>query len=120
MSDVVGWVLDLELQAGKEEEFRQLMEEMVAATEANEPGALAYEWFLDESGKMCTIYERYSDSAAVMVHMTTFGEKYAQRFLSVLMPKQMVVFGSPNDEVRQALAALGPLYMSKAAGFSRH
>lgn len=119
MSDYVSWVLDLELGAGKEEDFRTLMAEMVAATEANEPGALAYEWSLDESGKLCSIYERYADSAAVMVHMTTFGEKYAQRFVSIFKPVKMVVFGSPDGEVKKALAPLSPIYMTQVGGFSR-
>ncbi|MEQ8652844.1 MAG: antibiotic biosynthesis monooxygenase [Kiloniellales bacterium] len=120
MSGYVSWVLDLELLDGKDAEFRELMAEMVAATKADEPGTLAYEWSLDESGKVCSIYERYVDSDAVMVHMASFGANYAKRFLSVFKPSRLVVFGSPNAAVKQALAALSPIYMTQVGGFSRH
>ncbi len=120
MAGYVSWVLDLELADGKEEAFRELMDEMVAATHANEPGTLAYEWSLDESGKICTIYERYIDSAAVMVHMTSFGANYAERFITLLKPIKAVVFGFPDGEVKKALAPLGPIYMTQVGGFSRH
>jgi hypothetical protein len=92
---------------------------MVAATEASEPGTLGYEWSTSSDGRVCHIYERYADSAAVMIHLTTFGEKYASRFGQVLEPVRTVVYGSPNAAVREALADLSPIYMQPAAGFSR-
>ncbi len=119
MSDYVAWVLNVEILEGEGEAFRDLMKEMVEATEANEPATLMYEWSVDPEGKICSIYERYDDSAAVMVHMTTFGKVYAKRFLSVCKPVRMVVFGAPDGEVKAALAALKPLYMTQIGGFSR-
>lgn len=119
MADYVSWVLELEILDGQEEAFRELMKEMVAATEANEPGTVNYEWSVDAAGKFCAIHERYVDSAAVMVHMATFGKVYAKRFLSVLAPKRMTVFGSPDEEVKKTLAALKPLYLTEVGGFAR-
>ena len=39
---------------------------------------------LSEAGQTCTVLERYADSAAAMVHMGNFGEKFAPRFLALL------------------------------------
>ena len=64
MNKNVYWLLELEIQAGQDKDFQGLMKEMVAATKANEPGALNYEWHTSEDGKRCHIYERYTDSAA--------------------------------------------------------
>ena len=55
MKNHVYWLLELEVQAGKEQEFRTLMREMVAATLVNESGALSYEWNTSEDGRVCHI-----------------------------------------------------------------
>ena len=119
MSNVVSWMLELEVLGGREQDFRSLMAEMVSATHTNEPGTLNYEWSTSADGKSCHIYERYVDSAAVMTHLGTFGEKYADRFLEVLKPVRFVVYGSPTVPVKEALAAFSPIYMESADGFSR-
>lgn len=54
-----------------------------------------------------------------MAHLGTFGERFAGRFMEILAPTRFVVYGSPNQEVKDALAAFGPTYMNSAGGFSR-
>lgn len=119
MSNQVSWMLELEVQEGRESDFRALMAEMVAATKANEAGTLDYEWSMDADGRRCHIFERYSDAAAVLTHLGTFGEKFASRFLEVLRPVRFVVYGVPSAAVRDALAGFNPVYMQPAGGFSR-
>ena len=96
MKDTVYWVLELDVQAGRENDFRALMAEMVGTTQANEPGTLNYEWSTSADGKRCHIYERYVDSEAVMTHLGTFGGRFATRFLEVLKPTRFVVCGTPH------------------------
>lgn len=119
MNGNVAWMLELTIQSGRGDDFRALMTEMVAATKANEPGTLAYEWSISPDGTTCHIWERYADSAAAMIHAGTFGAKYAGRFLEVARPVRQVVYGSPSPELRAALAGFGPVYLEPAAGFSR-
>ena len=119
MNSNVSWILELQVQDGQLNDFRALMEEMVSATQANEPGTLNYEWSTGVDGKICHIYERYASSEAVMTHLGTFGEKFADRFLAVLKPVRFVVYGSPSTAVKDALAGFSPVYMESAAGFSR-
>lgn len=119
MGSGVSWLLDLDVTAGREAEFKALMTEMVAATQAKEPGTINYEWSTTADGTRCQIYERYVDSAAVLVHLASFGQHYAARFMTVVTPTRLVVHGSPSEEAKAALAALGPVYMQRAAGFSR-
>ena len=119
MSSYVSWILELDIQEGRESDFRALMGEMVDATEANEPGTLAYEWSTSEDGGRCSLYERYVDSAAVLTHLGTFGERFADRFLEIMTPVRLVVYGSPNAAVKDALAGFDPVYMQPAGGFSR-
>jgi quinol monooxygenase YgiN len=119
MATDVSWILELNVQPGHEREFSALMQEMVGSTKENEPGTLDYQWSTSADGGVCHIFERYVDSAAVMVHLATFGEKYAGRFLEILAPVRFVVYGSPNQEVKDALAGFQPSYMQPEAGFSR-
>ena len=119
MSELVSWMLELEIKEGRESDVRNLAAEMVSATKANEPATLDYEWSISADGKQCHIFERYVDSAAVMTHAGTFGEKYAARFLEILKPVRMVVYGSPSAAVRDAVADFQPVYMQSLSGFSR-
>ena len=118
MSTIISWDLQLAVKEGRLEDFRNLMHEMVESTLA-EPGALTYEWFLSEDGSTCHIYERYADSEAVMVHLGTFGSRFAERFLSCVQPTAFYVYGGPGDEVRVALDGFGAVYLNTLGGFSR-
>lgn len=115
----VSWILELSVKPGREVELMALMTEMVAATGANEAGALSYEWSLSADGSTCHIFERYADSAAVLAHLVVFGEKFAGRFLELLTPVRCVVYGSPSQQVQEGLAVLNPVYMRPVGGFNR-
>jgi quinol monooxygenase YgiN len=119
MATDVSWMLELNVQHGREEEFAALMEEMVSATQDNEAGTLDYQWSTSADGTACHIFERYGDSTAVLVHLATFGERFAGRFMEILAPVRFVVYGSPSQEVKDALAAFNPTFMEPAGGFSR-
>lgn len=117
MSAEVSWVLEMNVKPGQLDSWTTLMSEMVAATEANEPGTLAYQWFID--GSACHLYERYVDSDAVMVHLGSFGEQFAERFMSAADPGLLFVYGNPSAAVRDALAGMQPRYFGDLGGFAR-
>jgi quinol monooxygenase YgiN len=119
MSNQVSWMLELKVQSGREDDFKSLANEMIKDTQENEPGTLVYEWSTSEDGQVCHVYERYADSAAVMTHLAAFGEKFAGRFLSVLTPTRIVVYGAPSPEVKEALRDFSPVYMNDIGGFTR-
>lgn len=119
MTGQVHWMLELAVKDGQLDTFRTLMEEMVAATRANEPDTLNYEWSISDDGTTCHIYERYRDSAAVMTHLAWFGANAAQRFLAAAEPKRLVVYGTPDAAATKALDKLGAVYMKPFGGFAR-
>ncbi|MBA2291919.1 MAG: hypothetical protein H0W15_05615 [Gemmatimonadales bacterium] len=53
MSNHVSWMLELDVNDGREDEMKNLMEEMATATKANEPNTLCYEWHFSPDGKHC-------------------------------------------------------------------
>jgi quinol monooxygenase YgiN len=118
MDDRVSWVLEVAVKPGQLENFRALMQEMVASTRA-EPGALGYEWFIGDDGRAVHLFERYADSAATLTHLANFGEQFAGRFLAAVDPTRFTVMGSPSNEVRAALSGFGPTFLRPFGGFTR-
>ena len=118
MSDNVSWAVELSVKPGQLDNFKELVEEMVQSTR-NEPNTLAYEWFLGEDNSSCHIYETYADSAAAMTHLGTFGEKFAERFTSVVDLMRITVYGAPNDEVKGVVGGFGATFMRQINGLGR-
>ncbi len=119
MSDAVSWVIELAVKDGQLDAFKALAGEMSEATQADEPDATHYEWFIDADGKTIHICERYADSAATMVHLGNFGAKFAERFLACVDPTRLTVYGDPSAEVREALTGFGAVHMAQFTGFTR-
>jgi len=116
MTDQVSWLLELAVKPGELDNAKAVLAEMVESAR-EEHGALIYQWSVSTDGSAIHIFERYADSAAVMTHLTTFGEKFAQRFLATVDPTRFVVYGEPNQEAKAALTAFGPAYMTPMGGF---
>jgi hypothetical protein len=75
-------------------------------------------WFVAQGGGVVALYERNADSAAGLAHLATFGEAFAQRFLSLMTPTRVTVFGAPTDEARLALSGFNPTYLGYFGGFT--
>ena len=119
MTDHIEWVLEMKVQDGMGAAVQPLIDEMVAATELNELGALTYEYYMPPDGSCCTVLERYTNNAAVLVHLGNFGEKFAERFFATFAPTRFTVYGPANDEVRTALSAIGATFETCKGGFHR-
>jgi len=119
MAMEVSWMLELNLKPGRENEFSALMNEMIASAREKEPGTLSYEWSISADASVCHIFERYTDSEAILIHLVTFGKEFAPRFLELLSPTRCVIYGSPSQEARNGLAVLNPVYMQPVGGFNR-
>lgn len=119
MGDIVFWILELAIKEGEVDALKALMEEMSEATQENEPGALNYEWYISVDESSCHLFERYADSAALLTHLGNFRKHFASRFMSILRPTKMTVYGSPNEEAAKALDGMRAIYFSPLGGFSR-
>ena len=120
MNNNISWILELSVKSGEMDNVKMLMAEMVQATEANEPGAMNYEWFLNEAESSIHLYERYADSEAALVHLGNFGAKFAERFLASMTPTGLNVYGNPNEELTKALTGFGGVFFPPIGGFARY
>jgi quinol monooxygenase YgiN len=119
MTENVYWAFELAINPGRFEDLKTLVTAMVEATQRNEVGALNYEWAISDDRQVCHIYERFQDSAAAMTHLESFGANSAARFMEVVKPTRLVVYGTPSAQVKDALAGLSPVYMAPFGGFGR-
>jgi quinol monooxygenase YgiN len=119
MSDVVQWVVAFDVKEGQFENFKTVMNDLVSSTRNNEPDTTHYEWFASDDEKHLNLYERYRSSAAAMIHLNTFAEKFAERLLATVDPKGVVIYGSPSNDVVAALGDLAPVVMKQIGGFER-
>jgi quinol monooxygenase YgiN len=112
----VYWVLTVTVD--QMDKFKVLIQQLVTAT-AKEAGAVQYEYNIGDDQKTVDIYERYADSEAAMLHVEkTFG-LFSKEFLALAKPARWVIYGTPFNELKQALADFHPIYMTTFDGFVR-
>lgn len=119
MKNHIEWVLEMNVQDNMSDAVQPLIEEMVAATQANEPGTLTYEYYLTEDHSQCTVLERYAENDAAMIHLENFGTHFAERFLTVFAPVRFTVYGPSDETLRAALAGFGAVFETRIGGFHR-
>ncbi len=119
MNEIIYWLFELKVKDGELENLKSLMKEMTDQTKDSEPDALSYEWFISEDGKKCHLYERYKDSAAVLIHLDAFRKNFARRLMALADPEKMTVYGKPDEEAKKALSKGGGVFMIPVEGFSR-
>jgi len=69
MSEELNIVVTQKIYPGKEVEHDAILQEMEAATIANDKGCLRYEWYRTEQPQTYILLERWTDRAAVQAHL---------------------------------------------------
>ena len=88
---------------GKREEYLRLTEQARELVEANEPGTLQYDVYMNADQSECMVIERYRDSEAAMFHAANVGPLFGP----VLATVEVVhgeLLGDPSPELRARLA----------------
>ena len=94
------------IHEGKADEFMRLARRSMEITRARDTGTLQYDWFMNADRTECVLRERYRDSTAVLEHAMNIGGLMPE-FMAVCVPA-VEIYGTPSDELSQALAGLGP------------
>jgi quinol monooxygenase YgiN len=118
MKEHVSWVIELAVKPGRLDSFKELMEEMVAGTSA-EAETRNYEWYISNDESTVHIFEKYTDSDAMIDHVRGFMEKWAGRFTECVTPTRFTVYGDPSEAARELLAPFGGTYLRPWGGFAR-
>lgn len=96
-------VVRFKIQEGKLEEFKNGSAECIEVTK-KEPGALLYDWFIDEESMICTVIETYNDSEATLFHVGNVNEPLSR--LLEITEFSGEVFGNASKELSDALSQM--------------
>lgn len=86
------------IHPGKLEQFRTLAAEAFDLVQANEPGTLAYEWFVNAEGTECLTLDIYEDAAALGAHMANAGPTMGK--ILQIVTSDVQIFGALPDAMR--------------------
>ena len=97
--------------------FKSLAKRIAAAV-AEEPGTLVFEFSLHPDGKTVDLLEMYQNAEAFVAHVKHMRAEFGQE-VNPRKPGKIVVFGSPNAEMKEIIARRDPVYESYIDGFMR-
>ncbi len=117
MHPYISCLFTLAVKSAEFAEFKALIATIVTATRT-EPGTLVYEYSASEDTSTVHILERYN-ADAVVSHVDTTFAPFGQRFLELCTITSLVVYGTPDAEIRKRLDPFGAVYMTPFDGFSR-
>ena len=86
------------------EEFKKVAAQALE-TAKSQPGVLQYDWYFDDTHKVCVVQETYRDSEALLAHIKAMGEAF--RTLSELGGGcELEMFGDPSPRLVDFTASL--------------
>jgi quinol monooxygenase YgiN len=108
----VHFVVSLEIEPSKLSEFERIAETMCEVSR-QEPGTLAYDWFMDAERAHCRLLETYVDAAAMVAHLQGQAvQVYVPRMLECSRITNFEVFGTPGAEGNAVLAKVGAKFFA--------
>jgi quinol monooxygenase YgiN len=115
---MIGYVIELTINDGGLDRFKELAAGYAAAVQESEPDTTTYQWYLAEDGSKCLLHEAFTNSEALLQHLTNVGPSLPD-LLAVSPITRVEVFGTPSDDAREALDGLGAAYYPHFTGFQR-
>ena len=98
---------------------KSIAEEMATGTQT-EPGALGYEFYLNEDRRHCRLIEIYSDSDAALAHCKgRVVQQLVPKLLTVSSITDFSVYGDLSPETADILTNAGARLFKTWQGFNR-
>lgn len=108
----------------KEGQLNQLIsiyKEVLNQMEANEPGALEVELFVNEADNSITVRDLFNDAGAVAFHLQETASKHFNDLMQIAEPGLFQFSGPVPDEIKSAIQGMGlqAQFNSWLQGFKR-
>lgn len=91
-----------DIRPGKLATVKELMADLVAFADANEPRLIAYDFFIDETERTMTCVALHPDSASMEFHMEVGWEKF-RAFSEHIDQRSIDVYGPVSESVMARL-----------------
>ncbi|MBT8284280.1 MAG: hypothetical protein HKO75_02775 [Flavobacteriaceae bacterium] len=102
------------IHPGKEEAFKELAQACMASVKEKDTGTLQYDWYFSQDGSECRVRETYTNSNAVLAHVTNLGPLFGQVLeLSEFTPE---IYGDASDALVGVVEAFSPEVFAQYQG----
>ena len=109
---------EFNIEKGKIEEFKKLIQDMSRVVEANEPDTINYRFYFNKSETECIVWETYANSDSVLAHINgVASQTILPKVHSVSRISRLDVYGNTSEELQKVLT--GTQTYNLFAGFSR-
>ena len=114
------FVVEVTIQDGQQDTYKQWAQSLVASTRENDPGVLGYNMFLDGDGSRCYWIEWYDSAESMAGHMIApTNSASATKLLELGKITRFDVFGQVPAPMRSQLEGMGAHFYTHFAGFTR-
>jgi quinol monooxygenase YgiN len=111
---------EFNIEDGKIEGYKKLVQDMSRAVEANEPETTRYQFYLDGPETKCIVWETYTSSEAALAHINGAASQIIlPKIFNISKMTKIEVYGKPSEELRKAIIGSSPQTYNLFAGFSR-
>lgn len=119
MKSKIFWIVELKVKESNLNLITTFMNDVFNAAVNDEKGTLSNEWFFSDDMTTCHMIDRYKSNDDVLAHLKIFDANFNERFNKYFELERFVVYGSPNEEVKEAVKGFNPIYMQHFGGFEK-
>jgi quinol monooxygenase YgiN len=111
---------EFNIERGKIEEFKKLIQDMSRMVEKNEPDTINYQFYINRSETKCIVHETYTNSESVLAHVTGVASKtILPKIFNIAKLNRLDVYGNPSEDLQKVLTGFNSQIFNLSAGFSR-
>jgi quinol monooxygenase YgiN len=111
---------EFNIEKGKIEEFKKLVQDMSRLVENNEPDTINYQFYLNTSETKCIVHETYTNSESVLAHVTGVASKtILPKIFNIAKLNKLDVYGNPSENLQKVLTGFNSQIFNLYTGFSR-
>ena len=111
---------EFNIEKGKIEEFKKLIQDMSIMVENNEPDTINYQFYLNKSETKCMVHETYTNSESTLAHVTSIASKtILPKIFNISKLIRLDVYGNPSEELQKVIASFNSQTFNLFTGFIR-
>ena len=112
---------EFNIEKGKIEEFKKLIQDMSRMVENNEPDTINYQFYLNRTETKCMVHETYTNSESVLAHITGIASKtILPKIFNIAKLNRLDVYGNPSEELQKVLTSFDSQTFNLFTGFNRY
>jgi quinol monooxygenase YgiN len=111
---------EFNIEKGKKEEFKKLIQDMSRMVKNNEPDTINYQFYLNRTETKCMVHETYTNSESVLAHITGVASKtILPKIFNIAKLNRLDVYGNPSEELQKVLTNFDSQTFNLFTGFNR-